>query len=219
MKKSILMTFALLVFLSSCSNNGNKAEIQEAQKVEVTENAQTQSFNKIAAGSHINWRASHLGGLQKRFGTVNLKSADAKVNNGKLTNATVVIDMNTLIVKSFPEGAPQGPRLTGHLKSADFFDIANHPTAKFELTKIETGSGNFSSKVTGNLTIVGITKSITFNANVAVSDDKISIKSEDFSVNRKDWGLTYHTEGTPNVPTDYLIADNVGFTIDVTLTK
>ncbi len=219
MNKTILMTFALLAFLSSCSNNGNKAETQDAQKVEVTENSATTSFNTIAAGSHLNWRASHLGGMQKRFGTVNLKSANAKVNNGKLSNATVLIDMNTLVVKSFPEGAPQGPKLTGHLKSADFFNAATYPTAKFELTKLTPAQGDYNSTVTGNLTILDITKSITFKANINITGDKVSIKSEDFSVDRKDWGLTYHTEGTPNVPTDYLIADDIGFTIDVTLTK
>lgn len=219
MNKSILMTFALLAILSACSNNGNKAETKEAQKVEVTENAQTNSFTKIANGSQINWRASHLGGLQKRFGKVNLKSADVKVNDGKVSNATILIDMNTLIVESFPAGAPQGPKLTGHLKSPDFFNTATYPTAKFELTKTAPAEGAFNTTVTGNLTIMDITKSITFKANINVAPDKVSIKSEDFAVDRKDWGLTYHTEGTPDVPKDYLIADDLGFTINVTLSK
>jgi polyisoprenoid-binding protein YceI len=73
--------------------------------------------------------------------------------------------------------------------------------------------------LTGNLTIMDITKSITFKANVSVSDANISVKSEDFAVNRTDWNLTYNTEGTAGVPVDYLIANDVGFTIDVTLNK
>ncbi|MDA3882878.1 MAG: hypothetical protein PF481_06315, partial [Bacteroidales bacterium] len=59
----------------------------------------------------------------------------------------------------------------------------------------------------------------TFLANVFVADSSVSIASEDFSVDRRKWGLNYNTEGTKGVPVDYLIANDVGFTIYVTVTK
>ena len=71
----------------------------------------------------------------------------------------------------------------------------------------------------GNLTMLDVTKSITINANVKVSENEVSVKSEDFKINRTDWGLSYNTEGTAGVPVDYLIANDIGFTIDVTITK
>ncbi len=50
----------------------------------------------------------------------------------------------------------------GHLKSADFFDVANHPNITFKSTKTDVVSpGKF--KVTGDLTIRGITKSVTLD--------------------------------------------------------
>ena len=205
--------------LSSCSNNGNQAETGDAQEVQVVETAQTVKYDAVKEGSHLEWRASHLGGMQKRFGKISLQKAYLLATDGQVTNATLAIDMASLTVESFNEGAAEAGDLTGHLKSGDFFNIATYPTSLFEMTKIESAKGEFSSKVTGNLTILDVTKSIAFMANVTVSENQVSIQSEDFSVNRLDWGLSYHKEGSEGVPVDYLIADDMGFTIDVTIGK
>ena len=109
--------------------------------------------------------------------------------------------------------------MEGHLKSADFFNIEKYPTARFELTKVKENKGDYNSKITGNLTILETTKSISFNANIAVLDNSVAINSEDFSVNRQDWKLSYHTEGDVGVPKDYLITNAIGFTINVAVTK
>ena len=70
-----------------------------------------------------------------------------------------------------------------------------------------------------NLTILDVSKSISFKANLDISDTKISVNSEDFSINRTDWGLTYNTEGTVGIPVDYLNANDIGFSIDVSMSK
>ncbi len=77
-------------------------------------------------------------------------------------------------------------KLVGHLKSDDFFKVAKYPTSKFEITNIIETSGKYNAKVTGNLTILETTKSISFNTNIKVSDTEISLQSEDFSINRTD---------------------------------
>lgn len=220
MKKTILTTVVVgAMILTSCSNNGNKAETNEAQEVVVNAEEQTISFNKVSENSYVAWRASHLGGAQPRFGKISIKKAEFAVNNGTLKNASVQMEMNTLTVENFPEGHENIAKLTGHLQSADFFDVEKHPTSMFELTGVEKVDGEFESIVTGNLTIMDVSKSIAFKANVIMTDTEISIKSEDFAVNRSDWDLTYHAEGAEGVPVDYLIADDIGFTIDVSLTK
>ena len=205
--------------MTSCNNNGKKAETKEAKNVEVVKTNKTTTFDTVKDGSYLSWRATHLGGLQPRFGKIYFSDARFLVNSGKLTNASVTIKMASLTVESFPEGAKEIGKLTGHLLSADFFAIEKYPTSKFELTSIQKATGTHNSQVTGNLTILSISKSITFAANVTISDNEVSIKSEEFSVNRTDWGLTYNVEGTAGVPTNYLISNEIGFTIDVTLTK
>jgi len=219
MKKVVLMLFVFAIVMSSCSNNGKKAETKDAEKVTVVKNEKTNDYNKIKSGSVIKWRASHLGGTNKRFGNVFLKNASVLVNQGKVSNATFLIDMNTITVESFPEGSDQKRDLTRHLKSSDFFDVQKYPVSKFELTKIKGIEGKFNSEVTGNLTIKDVTKSITFKANVKVDDNKVSVKSEDFSVDRTDWNLKYHVKGSPGIPVNYLISNDIGFTIDITVTK
>jgi len=219
MKKVILMLFVFGTILSSCSNNGEKAKTKDAEKVTVVKNEKTNTFKKIKLGSVVNWRASHLGGLQPRFGNINLKSANLLVNEDKLTNATIVMNMSSITVESFPKGSDEKSDLTGHLKSGDFFNVKSFPTSKFELSSVKNITGDYNSEVTGNLTIKDATKSITFKANVIVAKNLVSIESEKFSVDRTNWGLTYHVKGSPGVPADYLIADDIGFTISVTVIK
>src|SRR5208283_1772281 len=48
----------------------------------------------------------------------------------------------------------------GHLKSADFFDADKYPTLNFKSTKVDLNAGEY--EVTGDLTVHGITKSVTF---------------------------------------------------------
>ena len=219
MKKLILIILALGTLLSSCGSNGNEAKTEDAKKIEVKEASSIVSFTTIAAGSTIDWRAAHLGGVQPRFGKISVKTADFSIDGGNVANATIEMDMASVVVESFPVADPQIAKFTGHLLSPDFFDVAKFPTAKFELSGITAGEGEFNSMVTGNLTIKEATKSITFKANVTVSDASVSIKSEDFAINRLDWNLNYNVEGTPGVPTNYIIANDIGFTINVTATK
>ena len=58
----------------------------------------------------------------------------------------------------------QVPELDEHLKKADFFDAAQFPTATFKSTKIVAGAAKGDFKVTGDLTIHGVTKSVTLDA-------------------------------------------------------
>ena len=79
-------------------------------------------------------------------------------------------------------------KLTQHLKSPDFFGVKANPKAKFVSTKVE-GAGD-KSMVTGDLTLNGVTKSITFPAQVTATDYKFALKS-DFKIDRNDFGISY----------------------------
>ena len=82
-----------------------------------------------------------------------------------------------------------------HLKSADFFDAEQFPSLKFKATSIE-GSGS-DYKITGDLTIKGITKPVTLNAEYSGlmtdpwGNTKVGLNLEG-KINRKDYGLTYN---------------------------
>jgi len=82
-----------------------------------------------------------------------------------------------------------------HLRSPDFFDVQRHPTATFTSTAVRWHGTRGS--VTGNLTIVGVTRPVTLDVVFAgaVRDpwgaDR-AVFSASAQVNREDWGLTWN---------------------------
>ena len=218
MKKAFLLPI-IAVGLISCGDTGREVEATDAQEVEVTKTETTTTFAAVKDGSYTDWRAAHFGGAEPRYGKVFIKDAAVMVTDGQITNAIVNLDMGSLTVENFGDDAEISRKLTSHLKNEDFFNIEAYPTSTFELTGIEAAQGDYNSTVTGNLTIMNRTKSITFNANVDVYEEGVSIQSEDFAVDRTDWGLTYNVEGTEDVPMDYIIANDIGFTINVKVMK
>jgi polyisoprenoid-binding protein YceI len=95
------------------------------------------------------------------------------------------------------------------LKSADFFDTARYPMASFKSIAVKAGGQNGATHtITGNLALHGKEKSISFPANVAVTDSEVAAKSE-FTINRKDFDLVY-----PGMPND-LIRDAVVIKFDL----
>ena len=94
-------------------------------------------------------------------------------------------------------------KLEGHLKSPDFFDVAKFPKASFESTAVKPGGAEGRTHtVTGNLTLHGVTRSISFPATIQVNGDTLSVNAE-FAINRKEFGIVY-----PGMPDD-LIKDDV----------
>ena len=216
MKKFIIpaLLFAA-VLTTSCGSNA----VEASDAKEVKEVAITGTYSNLGDHNHVNWKAWHLGKTGERYGTVSLKDAEASVNEGALVGGKFVMDLTTLTVENFGEDTAKSNDLTGHLIGGDFFLTDSFPTATFEITGVDTTSGNFNSIVTGNLTIKGVSKSISFKSNVEITEDAVSIASETFEVNREDWGLSYHNEGSVGVPADYLIANEIAFTIHANLTK
>jgi len=82
-----------------------------------------------------------------------------------------------------------------HLKTPDFFDVEKYPTITFKSKKI-TGGKAGKTKVTGDLTMHGVTKEVTFDGEVtdAIKDPYGNSRrafSATTSIARKDWGLTW----------------------------
>lgn len=100
-------------------------------------------------------------------------------------------------------------KLTGHLKTADFFDVEKFPKATFVSTSIKPSSGGGATHtIEGTLELHGVKKTISFPATVQVTDDAVTAKSE-FSINRKDFGINYPGKA------DDLIRDDVLIKLDI----
>lgn len=124
---------------------------------------------------------------------------------GDVAKATLSFEADMASVEcDYKDPTDWSAKLNKHMKSPDFFDVAKFPKSTFVSTKIapaaDTTKG--SHDVTGNLTMRGVTKEVTFPANVKVADGKVEASTE-FSINRKDFGIVY--KGKP----DDLIRDGV----------
>ena len=106
-----------------------------------------------AKKSSISWKGSKITG-DSHIGQISPKSSSMKVVDGQISSGEVVFAMNSITVGDL-EGQWRDKFLR-HLQSADFFDVANFPTATLKLTSVVNG------KATGELTIKGITQPIAF---------------------------------------------------------
>ena len=87
--------------------------------------------------------------------------------------------------------------MTKKAQTPEWFDSAKHPFAKFKSTKVEKKEGNLYN-ITGNLTIKGITKTVTVPANYSKSGSKITFKGT-FNVNRIDFKVGKKSTAVPDI--------------------
>jgi polyisoprenoid-binding protein YceI len=129
-------------------------------------------------------------------------TGELAVADGKVTGLHFTVDLKALDTGN--------PKLSGHLNSPDFFDTASFPTATFQSTEIKEGAtdAGMTHTVTGDLTMHGITKGVTFPMTLKVEGDTATGKTE-FAINRQDWKIAY--QGKP----DDLVQDKVVLTVNV----
>jgi polyisoprenoid-binding protein YceI len=131
--------------------------------------------------SKVTWKAYKVTG--SHAGTVDLQSGALLFKEDKLSGGQFVVDMTSLVTTD--DLGDMKAKLEGHLKSDDFFGVVTHPTANLVFTKV-TASGKNSYEVTGDLTIKGITKPVTFDVSVYGSKATVTLK-----VDRSQYDVKY----------------------------
>ena len=150
----------------------------------------TESWEVDASHSTARFKIKHMmlsnvsGEITGMKGTF---TADGKDVTKLVTE--VSLDMNTINTNN-------GKR-DEHLKSADFFDTAKHPTITFKSKKVTKGKGK-TFKITGDLTMHGVTKEVTLDDATltdALKDPWGNMRrafTAKTKINRKDYGLTWN---------------------------
>jgi polyisoprenoid-binding protein YceI len=147
----------------------------------------TQTWNLDTSHSSIDFKVKHMA-IATVKGHFKTFSATIHTRNGELADIEATIDASSL--------STNDEKRDGHLKSPDFFDVANTPSITFKSTKIEKLS-NGHYRVTGDLTMRGVTKPVTLNAEVSapVKDPwglTRAAANIQGKLNRKDWGLNWN---------------------------
>jgi len=181
MNRLILPTtlITLAIGLSSCSDPADEtvdADISAEAPAATASGGKTYQFTEESSIGFVGSKVtgSHEGGFKEFDGQFVVK--DGEPQAGKFT-----IQMDSLW--------SDAEKLTGHLKNEDFFDVENHPTSTFEVTSFTKDSkGGYT--LSGNLTLRGETKNISFPAKTAVTGEIITVAAE-FDINRSDFGIVY----------------------------
>lgn len=140
--------------------------------------------------SNVGFKVKHLmvsnvkGDFEKYSGVVELNDKDITKSKVNVTIDTSSINTNV-------------QKRDEHLRSGDFFDVAKYPNMTFVSKKV-VKAGNGALKVTGNLTIHGITKEVVLNVEPISGESKDpwgNIRrgtSASTKINRKDFGLVWN---------------------------
>jgi polyisoprenoid-binding protein YceI len=165
--------------------------------------------------SSANFSVKHMmvanvkGEFSKVTGSVNVDEKD-------ITKSTVTatIDASTIDTRS--------EQRDGHLKSPDFFDVAKFPTITFKSKRVEK-AGEGKLKVTGDLTMRGVTKEVVLDVDAALKESKhpfngstVTGMSATTKVNRKDFGLNWNKALETG---GMLVGDEVNVGLELELVK
>jgi len=146
-------------------------------------------WNIDPAHSEVGFAAKHMmiSTVRGRFSEI---SGYIDFDENDPTSAKIDVEVGVASIDTRQEGRDN------HLRSADFFDAENHPSMKFVSTKIEHARGD-DYKVTGDLTIRGITKPVTLDATFeGTHPDPWGGTRAGFSasgkINRNEFGLNWN---------------------------
>ena len=125
------------------------------------------------------------------------------------SSVNVTIDATTVDTRE--------PDRDKHLRSADFFDVANHPTMSFVSTKVEPADSG-KLKVSGDLTIRGVTKPVVLEVSVPKAPIKDpwgmqrTAVSGSTKINRQHFGVAWNKNLDSG---GVVVGDDVDITLDV----
>ena len=200
MKNSTLTAFTFIItfFISSCGNTETKKQDAPSEVQELDSVLKSLSIN--TSTSSVEWKGVMVG-IYSHNGFVSIKEGNLVWQGSTITGGSITIDMETM-TQSDSLYKTEENKLVAHLESPDFFDVANFPTATFEITSSEQGTNT----VYGNLTIRGITHSEVVE-NV-IFDVETKSASGILKFDRQKYGVAY--KGSKK---DMLVSDEVEMTI------
>lgn len=192
-----IFALSLVASMVAC-NNAPEANVQaeEAKQVDETKSVEAVTYAALTDADEISWRGYKTYSNSEHTGVIQVSEGEFKVKEGQLVGGEFTIDMNS-IQNSDVESDEYRAKLEGHLKSPDFFHVDSFPTASFVITEVSPAEAGAESEVThnitGNLTLRGITKSITFGAKVSVDDNNVSLSAPKVIIDRSQWNVRFRS--------------------------
>ncbi|HTF21785.1 MAG TPA: YceI family protein [Chryseolinea sp.] len=146
-------------------------------------------------------------------GYISISKGELMIEKRQLVSGKVEIDMNTMT----DEFHGSNNNLINHLKEADFFDVKKFPIATFAVTNVSSGDEE-NIKITGNLTIKGITNSVTFPAKIKLKGRILNADGE-VTIDRTQWDIRYGSGRFFDDLADHAISDSIQFNLKIVARK
>ena len=189
---------------------GGHGEAEEVTETQTEELEVEQVIVAEEAPAGIKWVGRKVGGSHE--GTIELSETNLEMTDSFVTGS-FTIDMNSIACTDIDD-AESNADLVGHLKADDFFGVEANPTAMFVITKSEKSErGEDVYKITGDLTIKGITNPINFPARITEEEGGLRVKA-DFAFDRTTYGIKYKSKSILGDVAGKFIYDDVELSID-----
>jgi polyisoprenoid-binding protein YceI len=160
------------------------------------------------AQSKVTWHAEKTTGIHD--GSINIYTGKLIFQDKKLLGGFILIDMQSLKVTDLT--SPDKEKLESNLKGDNFFDTGRYTVARFDITNVAYVDITDLRKVviTGNLTMHGITKKISFKTGIQKNSGQEFVAVADAAINRRDWNIAtenfkYNTFISPVITLHILI--------------
>jgi polyisoprenoid-binding protein YceI len=148
------------------------------------------TYKVNTTSSTIGWVAKKIGGQHN--GKIALNTGVLTVKEGMISGGKVQINMNSITCDDLT--GEYNEKLIGHLKSDDFFGVKKFATSEFVIKKVtaikDAKAGEQNYKISGDLTIKGITHPIEFPANIVVKENAVVAVGE-AKVDRSKFDVRY----------------------------
>jgi polyisoprenoid-binding protein YceI len=144
----------------------------------------TGSWTLDPARSTVQLKTRHTRGLRPLHGVFHRVTGSGSVTAAGDVTGTVTVAAESVDTKNHQRDK--------HLRSPAFFDVATHPELTFAVEAVAPANGGV--RVTGNLTVRGQTRPVSFDATVTSVDGEVWLDAE-IPVNRADFGLTWNWLG------------------------
>lgn len=164
--------------------------------------------------SSIQWTGKKV--LGKHYGKISFQSGNLVQSGQSYTGGEFIVDMSSIICDDLTD-AGTNAQLVGHLKSDDFFGVANHPTSKLVI-KSGISKGNNQYEFSGELTIKENTNPVKVQA-VLVPEEGGVVFTGKLIVNRAKYNIRYGSGSFFQNLGDNMIYDEFELDFKVFFTK
>jgi polyisoprenoid-binding protein YceI len=169
------------------------------------------------AQSEVKWVGAKEVG-DSHNGTIGIQSGSVKINDGKITDAAIVINMESIANEDVKDPG-YNKKLVDHLKSDDFFNVSEFKTATFKMTADKPVSiTDGKAQIDGTLTIRNKTQPQVITLDSVTFSDKSASANGKITFDRSQFDVKYNSKSFPNlfkVAADKIIKNEIDLTFSV----